>query len=269
MKGNSFEQGGVKMRRNIAASRLLIGFCVLLLAAVFMNTSCSAQSDEGPQQLYTFSYFQVKPGMSVEFEQFIKNSLPAIREMGFTQMDTYRTSNFGMSDRYLFITPLRDPAVMDAELSESQANMPVGYVPMLSAIQRMVVSIHDFVLIPQPELNIPPKEDYEWKLLANFTIGTAPGRSEDFEKLAKEAMAAIGKTNVKGVLIGKVGFGGNLDEYILSVLYDSFTEMMNNEPAIQKELAEADLTPSTDVLYYRASEVMVRLPELCMQPAEQ
>jgi hypothetical protein len=257
------------MRRNIAASKLSVGFCILLLVAVFINTSCFAQSDEEPQQLYTFSYFQVKPGMSIEFEQFIMNSLPAIREMGFTQMSAYKTSNFGMSDRYLFITPLRDPAVMDTELSESQSNMPTGFVPMLSAIQRMVVSIHDFVLIPLPYLNIPPKEDYEWKLLANFTIGTAPGRSEDFEKSAKVAIDAIGKTNVKGILIGKVGLGGNLDEYIMSVFYDSFTDMMNNEPAVQKELAAVDLTPLTDVVYYRASEVMVSLPELSIQPAGQ
>ena len=257
------------MRRNIAASRLSIGFCILLLVAVFINISCFAQGDEEPQQIYGLSYFQVKPGMSVEFEQFIKNSLPAISEMGFTQMSVYKTSNFGMSDRYLFITPLRDSAAMDAELSESQSNMPVRFVPMLSAIQRMVVSIHDFMLIPQPDLNVPPKEGYEPKLLVNLTIGTAPGRSEDFEKVAKEVMAAIGKTNVKGVLIGKVGLGGNLDDYIMTILYDSFTEMTDNSPAIEKELAAIDLTPVTGVVYYRASEVLVRLPELTIQTAGQ
>ena len=73
------------MRNNIAASRLSIGFCILLLMGVFINTGCFAQSDEVPQQSYTFSYFQVKAGMSIEFEQFVKNSLPAIREMGITQ----------------------------------------------------------------------------------------------------------------------------------------------------------------------------------------
>lgn len=257
------------MRNNIAASRLSIGFCILLLVAVFINTGCFAQSDEASQQLYTFSYFQLKPGMGIEFEQFLKNSLPAIRELGVTQMDVFKTSNFGMSNRYLFIMPLQDPAAMDAELSASQSNVPVKLVPMMSAIQRMVVSIHDFVLIPQPDLNIPPKEDYDWKLIANFRIATAPGRSEDFIKGAKVVMDAIGKTNVKGVLIGRIGLGGNLDEYILSILYDSFTEMMNNEQAVQKELAAVDLTPLTGVVYYRESEVLVRVPELGIQPAGQ
>jgi hypothetical protein len=257
------------MRNNIAASRLSIGFCILLLVGVFINTVCFAQSDEAPQQLYTFSYFQVKAGMSIEFEQFVKNSLPAIREMGITQMTVFKTSNFGISDKYLFIWPLRDPAVMDSELSESQSNVPVGLVSVMSALQRMVVSSHDFVLIPRPDLNVPPKEGYELMLIANFTIGTAPGRSEDFEKVAKKVMAAIGKTNVKGVLIGKVGLGGNLDEYIMSALYDSFTEMTNNEAAVQKELAAVDLTPLTGVVYYRTSEVLVRVPELTIRPAGQ
>ena len=82
-------------------------------------------------------------------------------------------------------------------------------------------------------------------------------------------MDAIGRTNVKGVLIGKVGLGGSLDEYIMHVLYDSFTEMTNNEPALQKELAAAEFTPLSGIVYYRESQVFVRIPELSIQPAAQ
>ena len=256
------------MKRNISKSRLLVGFCILLLMTVFTNLGF-AQGEEAPQQLYEFSYIQVKPGMDLEFEEFIKNMIPVLQNMGLTDMTVLKTSNFGMSSRYLVVTPLQDPAAMDAQLAASQPNVPVALVPAMSALSRMVVSIQDFMLIPLPDLNIPPAEDYELKLIVNVTIGTAPGRAEDFEKSAKVAMAAIGRTNVKGVLIGKVGLGGNLDEYILHVLYDSFTEMTNNEPAIQKELAAVDLTPSTGAVYYRESEVLVRVPELSIQPAAQ
>ena len=47
----------------------------------------------------------------------------------------------------------------------------------------------------------------------------------------------MGKTKVKGVLIGKVGFGGNLD-----------------------------LSSLNDIVYYRESEVLVRVPEMCITP---
>ena len=97
------------------------------------------------------------------------------------------------------------------------------------------------MVIPQPDLTIPPAEDYEMKLAVQITIGTAPGREEDFKKVAKKALEAIGKTKVKGILVGKVGIGGRLDEYIIDVFYDSFKEMFDNEPAVQKELAAADL----------------------------
>jgi hypothetical protein len=256
------------MKRNITASRLLIGFCILLLMTVFTNLGL-AQGEEATQQLYNFSYYQVKPGMDLEFEEFVKNMIPALKAMGLNEMDIYKTSNFGMSNKYLVVTPLRDWAAMDAQLSASRSNVPVALVPVMSAVSRMVDSTHVFVLIPQPDLNIPPAEGYDFKLIVCLTIGTAPGREEDFKKGLKEVVNAIGKTNIKGILIGKVGLGGNLDEYIMFILYDSFKEMANNEPAVQKELAAANLTPLTGVVYYRESEVLVRVPELSIQPAAQ
>jgi hypothetical protein len=257
------------MRRNIAASGLSIGICILLLMTVFTNLGF-AQGEEAPQQSYKFSYFQVKPGMALEFEEFVKSLIPALKKMGATEMTIYKTSNFGMADKYVAVTPLQDPAAMDAELSESQSSVPVALISALSAISRMVVSTQDFMLIPQPDLNIPPDEGYEHKLVVYLTIGTAPGREGDFKKGLKEVVDAIGKTDVKGVLIGKVGVGGNLNEYIMYLLYDSFKEMASNSPAVQKELAAADLTSlETGVVYYMESEVLVRVPELCIQPAAQ
>ena len=75
----------------------------------------------------------------------------------------------------------------------------------------------------------------------------------------------LGKTKVKGVLVGKVGIGGNMDQYIVSIFYDSFTEMMANEPAIQKELAALELKPLTGVVSSRKSEVLIQLPELSLE----
>ena len=258
----------MRIQKHSLASRLSIGFCILLLAAIFTNIGF-AQSEEASQQLYSYNIIQVKPGMALEFEEFIKNSIPAFKGMGVTEMTVFKTTNFGMEDKYFFIFPLDEPAAMDAELSAPQSNVPVGIVSMMSALQRMVVSIHTFMLIPQTDINIPPAEDYEWKLILKITIGTAPGRGEEFINGVKPVVDAIGKTGVKGILNGKVGWGGNLDEYIMYIFYDSFTEMAQNEPAIQKELAAVDLTPLTSVVYYRNSEVLVRIPELCIESAAQ
>ena len=256
------------MRRNNSAFRFLPGFCILLLITVFANPGF-AQGQQTPQQAYTFSYVQVKPGMELEFEELVKNKIPFLKKMGLTQMSIFKTSNFGVSGKYLIVGPAQDPAAIDKELSAPQTNIPTELVTALSGISRTVVSTHDFMVISQPDLNIPPAEDYEMKLAVHITIGTAPGREEDFKKVAKKAVEAMGKTKVKGILVGKVGIGGKLDEYIMDVFYDSYKEMFDNEPAVQKELAAADLSSASDVVYYRDSEVLVRIPELCVQPPAQ
>ena len=255
------------MRKNGAVSNVSSGFCILILMTV-LTIPVFAQNQEAPQQLYTISYMQVKPGMALEFEQFIKGSLPALKQMGIPWLETFKTANFGVSDKYMFLLPLQDAAAMDAELSALQSNVPVGMISMMSAIQRMVVHSNTFMLIPQPDVNISPQEGYDWKLIANVTIGIAPGKDPEFKNGIKKVMTAIDKTDVKGVLLGRVGLGGNLDQYVLTVLYDSFANIMQNQPAVQKELAATDLTPMNGVVYYRESEIMARVPELCLQEAE-
>lgn len=255
------------MRKHGAISNVSNGFCIFIVMTV-LTIPVFAQNQEAPQPLYTISYMQVKPGMALEFEQFIKSSLPALKQMGIPWLETFKTANFGVSDKYMFLTPLQDAADMDAELSASQSNVPVGIISMMSAIQRMVVQSNTFMLIPQTDVNIPPQEGYEWKLIANVTIGVAPGKDLEFRNGIKRVMTAIDKTDVKGVLLGRVGLGGNLDQYILTVLYDSFADMMQNQPAVQRELAATDLTTMNGVVYYRESEIMTRVPELCLQEVE-
>jgi hypothetical protein len=46
--------------------------------------------------------------------------------------------------------------------------------------------------------------------------------------------------------------------------YDSFQEMSANDAAIQKELAALDLSILAGTMKYRKSEVLVRIPELCV-----
>ena len=255
------------MRKNLSVRRLIFGFSILLLATVCANVGV-AQNEEGTQQLYKFSYIQVKPGMALQFEEFIKSMLPTLQRLGAGGMDIWKTSNFGEMDKYLVVTPLPDAADMDRGLSDNPTNVPIGLVFVMETINRMVSGRHDFMIIPQPDFNIPPAEGYELKLGVNFTIGVAPGREKDFEKGLKEVLALAGKTNIKGVYVNKVGLGGNLDEYIVSVFHDSFVDMAKNNAAMEKELAAAGLTPQTGIVHYRHNEVLVKIPQLTIPAPE-
>lgn len=255
------------MRNRISTLRIFVGFCILLIATVLPNI-CLAQNEEAPQ-LYTFGYLQVKPGMSLEFEEFIKGVLPELRSMGITEMDIWKTSNFGVSDKYLVITPARTPEAMDAELATDETMVPVGLVPVMSALNRMLVGSQDVMVIPRTELNLPTAEDYQMKLALILHIGTAPFRAAEFESGAKQVVGMMSQTGVKGVYINKIGYGGNLDEYMICIFFDSFADMAATMPKIEQKMVEAQLAPPSGLIYYRQSEVYVRVPALGIQPEAQ
>jgi hypothetical protein len=189
--------------------------------------------------------------------------------MGITEMDVWKTSNFGVSDKYVLIMPTRTPEAMDAELAEDQSSIPVVFVPALSALSRMLVGGQDVMVIPRAELGIPTAEDYEMKLALVINVGTAPGRAAEFEAGVKQVVSTWSQVGVKGLYINKIGYGGNLDEYMACAFFDSFTEMAAAVPKFEQKMAEAQIAPSSGVVYYRTSEVWVRVPELSIQPEAQ
>lgn len=255
------------MRDRILTMGLLAVFSILIVAT-FLPNICLAQNQEAPQ-IYTFSYLQVKPGMSVEFEEFMKGILPSLPQMGITELDVWKTSNYGVSDKYVFIMPARSPQAMDAELAEDRTSMPVGIVPVLSALNRMLVGSQDVMVIPRTDLGVETADGYELKLALNLSIGTAPGRAAEFEAGAKQVIDIMRQNGAKGIYVNKIGYGGNLDEYMVSLFFDSFTEMAAMMPKFEQKMAEAKLAPPADVIYYRNAEVIVRCPDLSIQPEAQ
>ncbi len=256
------------MRRNISGFTVFFGIFVLLFLTAFINPGF-AQNKEANPQLYQFTVLQVKPGMDIEFESLIKNVIPDLKGMGVKEMYISRTAGFGISDQYVIVMPMRDPAAMDSELFATRTSIPIGLVAVRSAIRQMVASSHDFMVIPQPDLNMPLADDYVTKLIVNFTVNIVPGRDEDYKAQLKKVVGALEKTNVKGVLVGKVGFGGNMDQYIVNVFFDSFKDMMESQPAINKELDALKLKPLTGIVNSRESKIFIQIHELCILPAAQ
>ena len=106
------------MRKNKPSRMLLTLFCILLTTAFFVGSGF-AQNNEERTQPYSFSYIQVKPGMDVEFEDFVKSKIPFLKQIGLTDLTVFKTSNFGTSGKYLFVSPLQGPETADAELAET------------------------------------------------------------------------------------------------------------------------------------------------------
>lgn len=256
------------MQKHGSARKVSVAFCVLLLTVVFASIGYS-QGEEADQQIYQVLAVQIRPGMDMEFEQVVQSVLPDLKKLGVPELSTIKTGNFGVADRYMFLMPLQDPAAMDAELSTPQENVPIWAVSMSAAMQRMANSVHSYMLIPRPDIGEMWEEGYQWKLASDLRIGIAPGREQEFEKALKEAVAVIMKTNIKALLIGKIGLGGALNEYEVAIFYDSYKDMLANGPTMQKALAAANLTPMTGIVYSLNNEVIVNVPKLSIQPVAQ
>jgi hypothetical protein len=96
----------------------------------------------------------------------------------------------------------------------------------------------------------------------------APNRTEEYEKYSKESLSVMRKTNAKGMLVGRVGLGGNPNRYIAYVLFDSFTDLSQFPAAYAKAAAGAKLAPMPAGIVMQTEWTTMRyVPELSIQPA--
>lgn len=104
--------------------------------------------------------------------------------------------------------------------------------------------------------------------MARITV--APGRNEDFVKGAKEQLAVMGKTNVRGVLVARVNDGGDPNEHWQSLLTDSFADLEKVGPDFTKAATDAKLLPMPAGIVMHSERSTWRFaPELSMQPPAQ
>lgn len=92
---------------------------------------------------------------------------------------------------------------------------------------------------------------------------------EEYEKNAKMASDIIKKTNAKGFLAGRVGIGGNVNQYYFLILLDNFADMDAFGAAFGKAAAEAKMPAMTGIVDHVEMTMWSRDAELSIQPAAQ
>jgi len=82
-------------------------------------------------------------------------------------------------------------------------------------------------------------------------------------------LPVIGKTKVKGMLVGKVGLGGNPNQYIMFALFDSFTDLAQFGAVFTKTSAEMKIAPmSPRIVTHMEYRVLRYAPDLSIQSGE-
>jgi len=227
-----------------------------------------AQTAAAQMQTYGITVMQIKPGMALEFENYIKQvAIPLMKKAGVKEMGVSRTNGLGMDSTYYSMTPIASLAEFDS--------IPPMYKAMgwdtlsvsLSVMQRCVSSIRTFLFLERPDLSFAPAPGYSLKMGFLITNSVAPGRNEEFEKTAKEVAALAGKSGLRAYLTGKVAFGGNSNDYLTFAAFDSFAEVAKVGPVFLKALADAKLPSQAGIVMWSDNSAMSVVPELSIEPA--
>jgi hypothetical protein len=258
--------GGI-MKGHISAKVLCIAFCASMAAALFANYGFSQGGAASQQQIFLIYDIQVKPGMEQVFENVIKNDLiPGLKKLGDTGLFSWKTE-FGQSGRYIMATPIKAMAELDAPDPLVGALGEKGIAYLMVRLNECAYSPRIFMVMGRSDLSMPTPQGYEPKLAIMFTATIAPGREGDFEKNSKAMQTIMGKTSVKGMLTAKMGPGGNMDEYLSFVLFDSFADMGRFQLAIQKIAMEGKLASPAGIVMSRKTSILSFAPEISFVPA--
>jgi hypothetical protein len=234
------------MTTRITATRLFPGLSVLLWATAFATAGMAqTPAPAPPPQTSQLTIVHVKPDMGAAWQEYLKNDAnPAVVKSGVTRRQVWTTATLGEGGEYLIVTPVPDLSQLDEPTPLFKAIGQEGQAALMAKRQRLIIDSRSMLITARPELGVAAAPDYQAKLGVSSRTIVAQGHTADFLKNTKELSAVIAKTNAKGVYVNQVGIGGNPNEFITLVLFDSFADINNFPAAYAKAAAEAKLTPA-------------------------
>ena len=234
------------MTSHITRTRFLPGLSVLLWATAF-TTAGMAQTPAPapPPQTAQLTIVHVKPDMGAAWQEYLKNDAnPAVVKSGVTRRQVWTTATFGEGGEYAIVTPVPDLSQFDDPTPLFKAIGQEGQTALMAKRQRLIIDSRSMLITARPDLGVASAPGYQAKLGVSSRTIVAQGHMADFLKSTKELSAVIAKTNAKGVSVSQIGLGGNPNEFITLVLFDSFADIGNFQAAYAKAAAEAKLTPA-------------------------
>ena len=94
------------MGQYLPVTKKLITSIVLLFIFMFANSDFAQNrsASDAPPQPMGVTEIKVKPGMDMEWENFLKKELiPILKKAGFKQMNVSKTNIFGEDSTYFFL----------------------------------------------------------------------------------------------------------------------------------------------------------------------
>ena len=187
------------------------------------TTPQTAQPTATPSS-YWVRITHVKPGMEGAFRDLqINEALPALKKGGVKEHNVWNTAVFGEGYEYISVEPSPGLANLDESSPMAKALGVEGARALTVKWGQLVADTRRFSVQLRPELCIPLKRDAEPKVAVVYRTKIAPFRTQEYEEISKNfTLSWLRKGESNGFLMGKVGFGGDNNEYFGMFLLDSF-----------------------------------------------
>ena len=259
------------MTKRNSTKSFLLTISALLLAVTFVSATYAQTPPLVPQ----FSRMQVvklNPGMSDDWRKFYQTEIvPALKKGGVKQHSVWRVMQ-GDVREYVIITPLENLAQMDEPTTLAKALGQEAATALNKKQSHFFAEWHMYIIAGRPDLSLAPTSTDAPKLgLATKAIVT-PGRVPEWEKGFKEnLLPVVQKAGLKGLLTGRIAFGGNTNEFRALLMFDSYADLGQFQAAYPKAAAELKLSPTAPPGIVAQTEFLVAryVPELSIRPEPQ
>lgn len=253
------------MKRDRLAFILSSVFCIFILTFLF---TIPAFSQEPTPSIFTD--ICIKPGMDYEFEKFMKEEvIPALKKSEYGEMGAYKIAIFGDGNTYSLVSPVEDLAQFDEPHPLVKAVGPYAAQAMSAKMSKFAKNMKSFIMLPVPDLEIPAPEGYSAKLGLQIKVTVAPGRDKEYVENAKVMKEVLKKAKVKGFGAGRVGLGGNPNQFYFFAVFDSFADLQAFGPGFQKAISETKMPDEKGIIQHVEYAMYSAVPELSIQAAAQ
>lgn len=264
------------------AHRMLhaLAFLTLLLCAAESKPSVAQNPTPTPQAKPPASAFlsitvvKVKPEMTVEFQDYMKNTTnPALRKGGLKWREVWQsTLASGDNSEYVIVTPVDKFADFDGPNPLEKALGSVGFAAWVAKASSFVREVRRYIVRTRPDLSTMGRRTGPPKLAVVSSVHVATGRNQDFEDYAKNEFVPVMAKAGATYLVSQTIFGGDANEYVTLTLRDNFAQIDKGPIPVQvlgeegaKKLFEK--LPAGTVTHIERS-ISRFVPELSIMPAE-
>jgi hypothetical protein len=249
---------------------------VLWLCLVIVCLTSVPAAEQASDKPPAFQWLQltvvgVQPGMTAEWRKIQQEEvLPTLKKAGTLGREVWTTGVFGVGGEFVIVTPIQNLAQFDGQSPMLKALGPEAAAALGSRVAKLETGRRTYALRPRPDLSYIPDQNRPPKLAIVSVVDIAAGRNADFESLIKtDAVPAMKKAQAKGYYVSQVVYGGNTQEYITLVAYDTFEEISKGHPfeIALGQAGVAKMMQKTVGLVTRVDRYISRfVPELSFMP---